>query len=83
MLSVTMLVVSACPLSCVLLFQVYMATLMRQKMARARRVGGARTYMCLSKFEVRGNGAERRRLVQTECWCPRDVLDGKPCGVLV
>ena len=49
---------------------------MRQKMARARRVGGARSYICLSKFEVRGNGAERRRLVQTECWCPRDVIDG-------
>ena len=22
--------------------------------------------------------AERRRLVQTQCWCPRDVGDGKP-----
>ena len=25
--------------------------------------------------EVWGNGAERPRLVQTQCWCPRDVRE--------
>ena len=26
-----------------------------------------------SWYEERGNGAGRPRLVQTQCWCPRDV----------